>query len=201
MRAPFLTELPHTEDEMTKFAIMTLITLCWSCGDSAQQNSQTASLPTASHVARQKVAGLSPNVPLPDIVYTWNSRADVYDLANRWANVRSKSRLDRPTEFGGALDFCNTESLYCLRSYLEIVVPRKFPFPPRWGTAGYKCRQLRSGANASGVVKAECQFRTDSATTFEYSPESGVLRYRRTCPACDNGNYELLSERGLFPAS
>jgi hypothetical protein len=185
---------------MGRLAILTLIPVCLSCADSAQSDSQASALQTRSH-STQTEAPSTPIVTNPLIIYAWNNRADVYDLANRMANVRSKSRLDRATEFGGTLDFCNTQSLYCLRSYLEIVVPRKFPFPPHWGTAGYECRLMNPGASASGVVKAECRFRTDSATTFEYSPERGVLRYRRTCSKCDDGYYELLGEQGLFPAS
>lgn len=186
---------------MARLTIITLIPLCLSCGDAAQPTSQNLLPEVGSHSAQKKEVRPNPNVVDSVIVYAWNNRADVYDLVNGRADVRSKSRLDRPTEFGGALDFCDTETLYCLSSYLEIVVPRKFPFPPLWGTAGYECRQLPPGANASGVVRAECRFRTDSATTFEYSPQRGVLRYRRTCPGCDDAYYELLSEQGLFPAS
>jgi hypothetical protein len=186
---------------MVRLAIMVLMPLCISCGDSAQPAARTSSLNAASHSAQEQGAGANSKASEEVVIYAWNNRADVYDLARKRAEVRSKSHLDRATEFGGTLNFCNNESLYCLRSHLEIAVPRKYPFPPTWGTAGYQCRQLQGSTNAAGVVKAECQLRKDWATAFEYSPERGVLRYRHICPGCDDGYYELLSKRGLFPAS
>jgi hypothetical protein len=186
---------------LLKLAIMALMPLCVSCGDGAQPTPRTSSLRAASHSAPEQGTDASSKTSDQVVVYAWNNRADVYDLARKWAEVRSTSHLDRSTEFGGALNFCHNESLYCLSSHLEIVVPRKYPFPATWGTAGYQCRQLQAAAAASGVVKAECRLRKDWATAFEYSPERGVLRYRHICPGCGDGYYELLSKRGLFPAS
>jgi hypothetical protein len=187
------------ENSVTKLVIAALLALCLSCKDASQP--VTSSPQAASYAAQKKGTHSETHLPARFVVYAWNNRADVYDLVNREGNVRSKSRLDRPTEFGGALDFCNTEILFCMRSYLEIVVPRNFPFPRLWSAAGYECRQLNIPTEASDVVKAECRLRENWTTTFEYSPTRGVLRYRRICPGCDGGSYELLSERGLFPAS
>lgn len=186
---------------MIKFAIMALMPLCVSCEDSSQTISPTSPPDTAPHAPQMKEAQPSPRAGEPIVIYARNNVADVYDLTRNWASVRSKSRLDRSTEFGGHLIFCNNEIMYCLKSYLEIVVPRKYPFPSTWSAAGYQCKRLQSEADASGVVKAECQLRKGSATAFEYSPERGVLRYRRICPDCGNGYFELISRRGLFPAS
>lgn len=186
---------------MIKLAIMALMPLCVSCGDSAQPISPTSPPDTASHAPQKKEAQPSPGGRDPIVVYARNNVADVYDLARNWASVRSKSRLDKSTEFGGHLIFCNNETMYCLKSYLEIAVPRKYPFPSTWNAAGYQCRLSQTESDASGVVKAECQLRKDSATAFEYSPARGVLRYRRICPECGDGYYELISKRGLFPAS
>lgn len=201
MPVPFLIILRLTEGNMIKFAVLALVPLCVSCGDSAQPTSPTSPPDVAAYAPPQKKeAQPSPGVTEP-IVYARNNVADVYDLARNWASVRSKSRLDRSTEFGGHLIFCNTKAMYCLKSYLEIAVPREYPFPPTWNAAGYQCKLLQAEVEASAVVKAECQLRGNSATAFEYSPQRGVLRYRRICPECGNGYFELISKRGLFTAS
>jgi len=186
---------------MIKFALLALMPLCLSCGDSTQPKHGASPAETAPPPLREKMA--QPAIKAADmiVVYAWNNVADVYDLGRKWAEVRSRNHLNRPTEFGGSLVSCSDERMHCLMSHLEIVVPRHFPFPSTWSAAGYQCRQLQIPVDDADIVKAECRIRADQATTFEYSPKRGILRYRRMCPKCRSGAYELLSERGLFPAS
>jgi hypothetical protein len=178
---------------MARFAVAVLISLCLACGNAAGPKQQIPD-------SRSDVAA-PPARTATRIVYAHerHNLLDVYDLVENTGEVRSKTEPDAPREFGGSLFFCHTQSLYCMNSPLEIAVPRTFPFPPTWGTGDYRCRLLPSAGSSPGVVSAECRFRGDSATLFEYSRARGVLRYRRVCPDCDDGYYQLSSERGLFP--
>lgn len=173
-------------------AIGMLIPLCIACGGGDGQAGQSRDSLRASPY------GLASGETRILYLHERHNLADVYNLATNTVEVRAKTNLDEPTEFGGPLTSCSTESLYCVRSGLQIVVPRAFPFPSTWNADAYRCRLVATAVPREGIVSAECRFLNDHATLFDYSRARGVLRYRRVCRGCYDGYYRLASERGLF---
>jgi hypothetical protein len=167
-----------------------LIPLCIACGD--------GQAPPNPESLRASPYGLASGETRILYLHERHNLVEVYNLAANTMGVHSKTRLDAPTEFGGPLLSCSTESLYCVRSGLQIVVPRAFPFPSTWGADAYRCRLVATAVPREGIVSAECRFLNDHATLFDYSRARGILRYRRVCPTCEDGYYQLASERGLF---
>jgi hypothetical protein len=175
---------------MKPLLALALVPLCLGCGAERKEEHGRSSAATPP-VPAARAPGRA--------VYTHerDDLADVYDLEANALSIRSRHRLDRPTEFGGPLIYCSTAALYCLRSGLEVAVPKTDPLPPSWSTAGYECAIVSHDA-AGAAVRVQCRFRGDSATIFDYSRKRGILRYRRVCPRCRDGYFELASPTGLF---
>jgi hypothetical protein len=132
------------------------------------------------------------------IVYASESTdlADVYDMEGPRFNVRSKRRLDRPTDIGGVVVDCSTEEFRCFRSGLQVALPRRAPFPAAWSAAGMACR--RSNPDEKQSMRVVCWFGKGWGTEVDFQPGRGITRYRRLCPQCQRGYYNLAGTTGLF---
>lgn len=140
--------------------------------------------------------------PPGKILYAHNKHdhLEVFDLAKGTRELQSKRNPEGPSDVGGGLHYCSTETVHCLISGLQIAVPRKYPFPATWGAYGYRCRVIAAEPRADDEVTAECILRPGLTIVYDYSKTRGIVRFWSVCRDCPEGYYELVGERGLFPS-
>lgn len=129
---------------------------------------------------------------------------DVYELARDeltqgGPEIIGPGRLQ--SEFRGQIFRCDDQNYLCYVSGLVVAIPRSGS-PASWTAGRNECRVLDAPALlADRVVRILCRVDTSHSVEFSYSRERGIISYRRQCPMCIAGEYELVGQIGLFSSS
>lgn len=128
---------------------------------------------------------------------TDSNRADLFDMKEKFVYLVYLKDFSISQEFGRRAYYCTNEIYYCIDSGDRLVIPRTQPFPKTWSMDGVTC-VLRSMNANSNKMSAVCKYTFQHPILITYSVAQGVVSYQRLCDSCDERQWTLVGEKGLF---
>jgi len=105
-------------------------------------------------------------------------------------------------EFSGPLISCGNLEQHCLSSGLAISIPIGPSVPSRWRGGGLECSKISERQiEGDAFIEARCDYQGRPQTAFSFSTVRGLLSYRRLCASCEDADFVLIGDRGLFAKS
>jgi hypothetical protein len=131
-------------------------------------------------------------------------RTDTYELSRDELTQGGPEILGparRLSEFGGPIFRCNDPNYFCYVTGLVVAIPRSGS-AAFWTVGRVECRVLDApGLLPDRVVRILCRRDASNSVEFSYSRARGIISYRRQCPMCFSGEYDLVGQTGLFAAT
>ena len=131
-------------------------------------------------------------------------RTDTYELSRDeltqgGPEILGPGRL--ASEFRGPLFRCGDPAYFCYLNGLTVAIPRSGS-PAFWIAGSNECRVLDAPRLLPDrEVRIECRTDPSHAVQFTYSRLRGIISYRRQCPMCFTGEYDLVGQIGLFAST